>query len=250
MADIDRYKRRMRRSGGDVGDAYKNNTIAFIESTFHASPTFRVMDVIRYGAPTEEMDARVVEIERLGTLREVILRPSDSLEVGTYVGFDGDTWLVIDKYGGTGATSIKLLIIKTNRMIRWRDKYNILKEFHCVASATDLGSKAKQSKNEIEWNKYDIRLPLGQLFISVEINEDTQNIDLNHRFIFGRNVYEVTGIDDITSVSDDGSGIIQFTVKITTQRDSKDDFDKGIAFNDYTSEIIEDENKDEGGRIW
>src|SRR5690606_14472305 len=130
-------------------------------------------------------------------------------------------------------------------------------------SATDLGSKARQSKNDIEWNKYDVRLPAGQLFVSVEKNSITETIELNHRFIFGRNVYEVVGIDDITTTNDEGYGIIQFTVKITT-KSSKDDFEKQIAHNDYqvnTSESesnkallatsnTNEEEKDKRGRLW
>jgi hypothetical protein len=251
---LDKYKRRLGRNGNDVGEALKNNTIAFIESTFSASPTYRVMEVVSFNDPDiTEMDARVVEIERLGTLREVILRPSANLEVGTYVRFDGDTWLLFDKYGGTGATNIKLLAIKCNRTIKWQDKDGNIKEYDCNASATDLGSKAKQSKNEIEWNKYDVRLPLGQLFISMELNPDTKQIGLNDRFIFGRNVYEVTGIDDITNVSRNGYGIVQLTVKITTQRDT-DDFDSRLAFNEYTVEetgtpTVEEDGED-GGMLW
>ena len=260
MADhIEKYKRRLKRYGNDVGEAYTNNTISFINSVFHASPTYRVMEVIRTNHETNEierfqMDARVVEIERLGTLREIILRPNESLEVGTYVQFDGDTWLLFDKYGGTGSTSIKMLAIKCNRTIKWKTKNGSIKEYPCVASATDLGSKSKQSKNELEWNKYDVRLPLGQLFISVEINQDTQGIELNDRFIFGRNVYEVTGIDDITSVGENGYGYIQFTVKITTVREG-DDFESGIAVNNYTVEETENpsnegENGEDGGMLW
>jgi hypothetical protein len=251
---LDKYKRRLGRNGNDVGEALKNNTIAFIEATFSNAPTFRVMEVQSYKYPEiTEMDARVVEIERLGTLREVILRPSDNLEVGTYVRFDGDTWLLFDKYGGTGATNIKLLAIKCNRTIKWTDKDGIVKEFPCNASATDLGSKAKQSKNEIEWNKYDVRLPLGQLLISMELNPDTEKIALNDRFIFGRNAWEVTGIDDMTSVDKDGYGIVQLTVKITTQRDG-DDFENRLAVNEYTVEETGTptvgEDGEDGGMLW
>lgn len=247
-----RYQRRIQANGNDVGEAYTNNTIAFTEATFHVAPTYREMEVYRYGHPMTHMDARVVEIERLGSLREIILRPNQSLEAGTYVRFDGDTWLLYDKYGGTGSMSIKLLAIRCNRQFRWKDVNGTIKNYDCVAGATDLGSKAKQSKNEIEWNKYDVRLPLGQLFVTTELNPDTQTIALNDRFIFGRNVYEVTGIDDITGIDENGYGIIQFTVKIDTQRDN-DNFELGIAENIYkTNQKVEADNKDENdeGMVW
>lgn len=256
MDYLKRYKDRLSSYGDNVGDAYSKNTISFIESTFHASPTYRVMEVESSAYPDiKEIDGRVVEVERLGSLREIILRPTKSLEVGMYVKIDNEWYILIDKYGGTGSTSIKMLAIKINESLKWRDRDGILRDFHCVASATDLGSKSKQSKNEIEWNKYDVRLPVGQLFVSVEKNEITEDIGLNQRFIFGRDVYEVTGIDDITTVNDDGYGIIQYTVKITT-KNSKDDFDLGVAYNRYLDdgESVEDESTndsgDKGGRLW
>ena len=266
MDYYEKYIKRLKSIGNNVGEAYHNNTINFIEKTFNASSTYRVMDIESNNpkySHIKKMDGRVVEVERLGTLREIILRPTKNLEIGMYAKIDDEWFLLIDKYGGTGSTAIKMLAIKINQQLRWYDEDGVLREFKCVASATDLGSKARQSKNEIEWNKYDVRLPVGQLFVSVEKNEYTEKIGLNHRFIFGRNVYEVTGIDDITTTNNEGYGIIQFTVKITT-KSSKDDFEKQIAHNDYqvnTSESesngislatsdANEEEKDKGGRLW
>lgn len=254
----DKYKRRLHRNGKDVGEVYNNNTVAFINATFHASPTFRVLEVDSLQHPTiKEIDARITEIERMGTLREVNFRPNEGLDMGAYVKFDEDTWIVYDKYGGVGSTSIKVLVAKCNRTIKWIDADNITHEFNCISSATDLGSKAKQSKNEIEWNKYDVRLPLGQLFVFVTLNKATDKINLNQRFIFGRNVYEVTGIDDVTAVNKEGFGVIQLTVKITTVRE-QDDFTTNIAQNLYGIDVptttmgiqtLKTE-EDQGGKLW
>lgn len=256
---IDKYKRRLNRNGKDLGEAYANNTIAFIESTFHASPTFRVMGVQSIEKPhITEMDARVVEVERMGTLREVLFRPtSEGLNEGTYVTFDEHTWIIFDKFGQN-----KVIVAQCNRQLKWRDKDGNLISIDCIASSQDLGSKAKQSKNEIEWNKYDVRLPLGQLFVFVELRPETEKINLGYRFIFGSKVYEVTGIDDTTTVREvDGNtyGILQLTVKVTTIKE-EDDFSNRIAYNIYddTSIIIPEEEVIEegkieqgnGGRIW
>jgi len=252
MSDhINRYRRRLNRSGKDVGEVYKNNTIAFIEATFHKSPTFRVLEVISTEFPNiKNMDSRVVEVERMGALREVIFKPNESLGVGTYVKFDGDTWLLFDKYGGTGSTSIKMLAQRCNRSLKWKDESGNILEFECVAGATDLGSKAKQSKNDIYWNKYDVRLPIGQLFVFVELNDTTKHIRLNQRFIFGSNVYEVSGVDDTTGVSRNGFGLMQFTIKLATKRD-EDDFVNGIAYNNYKEQPSTEPPVDNGeGDIW
>lgn len=260
MSHIEKYRKRIGRNGKDVGEVYKNNTVAFIESTFHASPTFRKMKVDSFQFPeVKDIDARVVEIERMGSLREAVLRPSHYLDIGAYVHFDNEDYIVFDRHGGTGATNLKLTLARCNRYLKWIDKDGSLNNILCVASATDLGSKSRQSKNEIEWNKYDVRLPVGQLFVFVEINDKTKSIGLNHRFIFGRNAYEVTGIDDITAINQDGFGIIQLTVKIVPRND-KDDFENSIAHNDYLetvnndvdndSEVLASEDVKDGVRLW
>lgn len=253
MSDhIGKYRRRLNRSGKDVGEVYKNNTIAFIEATFHKSPTFRVLEVISTEFPDiKKMDSRVVEVERMGSLREVIFKPNESLGIGTYVKFDGDTWLLFDKYGGTGSTSIKMLAQKCNRSLKWKDESGNIREIECVAGATDLGSKAKQSKNDIYWNKYDVRLPIGQLFVFVELNDTTKHIRLNQRFIFGGSVYEVSGIDDTTGVSRNGFGLMQFTIKLATKR-TEDDFENGIAYNNYKEQdsVFEPPTDNDGGDPW
>jgi hypothetical protein len=255
MGFSDKYKNRMNRNGADLGEAYSNNTIAFIESTFHASPTFRVLGVNAIDKPhITEMDARVVEVERLGTLREILFRPSsEGLNVGTYVSFDDNTWLIFDSFGKK-----KVIAEQCNRTLKWIDKDANLIEIDCIASSMDLGSKAKQSRNEIEWNKYDVRLALGQLFVFVTLTDKTKEINLNQRFIFGSRVYEVVGIDDTTAVDRNGFGILQLNVKVTTIRD-EDDFENRIAHNLYKdSQIFEEiqgltgetEEEDKGGRIW
>ncbi|UGO46278.1 hypothetical protein PQE74_gp195 [Bacillus phage vB_BanS_Chewbecca] len=257
MSDyIGKYKRRLRRSGNDVGDAYKNNTIAFIEATFHTSPTFRVLEVVSSQFPEiKKMDARVVEVERMGSLREIIFRPNQSLETGTYVKFDGDTWLLFDKYGGTGSTSVKMLAEKCNRTLKWKDKDGVIREWDCIAGSTDLGSKAKQNRVEIEWNKYDVRLPVGQLFVFVEANKETKSVEINQRFIFGNNVFEVVGRDDVTGITKSGNGIIQLTIKITTKQEH-DDFENNIAVNEYKETGVNPKppttggGTDDGGDIW
>ena len=257
-SELDKYRKRLNhdaREGEnmDVGRAFENNTNAFMNANFKASPTYRLMKVsgTEYGH-IDTIEARVIEVERLGSLREVLFKPrSEGLNVGAYVEFDGDTWLVIDQFG-----SNKVLVQRCNRPLKWRSKNGEIVEQDAIASATDLGSKSKQSKDELEWNKYDVRLPLGQLFIFTELTDATKEIKLNHRFIFGSKVYEVTGIDDTTTVSRDGYGVVQFTVKIDIIRNG-DDFENQIAENDYSTDMgypdmvdEDDDGIDDGGAIW
>lgn len=267
MADFyNKYKNRVKRKGNNVGEAYANNTIAFIDSNFHASPTFKVAQVVSSRLPNiSEIDIRVTEVERMGSLREVLFRPNESLPIGSYVKFDDEVWLITDIWKSYEYQN-RALVQKCNHKLKWATENswtNIdgsinsdkIIEFDCIASQSSLGSKASQGRFELEFNKYDVTLPSGQLLIFVEKNDLTTNIRLNDRFIFGdTSVYQVIGVDDVSLVFND-YGIIQLTTKITTIQ-SRDDFKNYIAFNEYENnensneESNVEEEVDEGGRLW
>lgn len=248
MNYLDKYSRRIGRKGKNVGEGFHNSTLDFIDSTFHQSPTYRVLEVVGSEFPDiTEIDARILQIERMGNLREILFRPRQGLNIGAYVKFDGDIWLAFDKYGSSDSANLKLLVQKCNRVLKWKNLDETITSFDCVASASPLGSKSNQGKSDIEWNKFDVRLPIGQLFVFVESNDKTKNIRMNQRFIIGDNVYEVFGIDSTTLVDKNSFGVIQLTVKVTTKHNS-DDFINGVAFNRY--EDFKEPPIDEGGRIW
>lgn len=256
MSDyIRKYRKRLNRSGNDIGDVYANNTITFIESNFKSAPTYREVGVVSTEFPdVKKIDTRIITVERMGNIREVLFRPRKGLNIGSYIVFDNDTWLIYDKWGSEQATKIKTMVQKCNATTKWRDIKGFVREVPCIAVATPLGSKANQGKNDIEWNKFDVSLPAGQLFNFTEANPLTRQIRINDRFIFGSNVYEVFGVDDSTTVDINGYGIIQFTLKLTTRLD-RDDFIEGIAYNDYKVDVIGnddviDEDDDKGGRPW
>lgn len=251
------YLARLEPFGTNNGQAFTSNTDYFTESVFKDSPTYRLMGVKgTENTDIKTIDGRAISVERMGSLREVLFKPqSKGLGLGTYLTFDESTWLVFDVF-----SSQKVLVERCNRLLKWYDKNGVTHEIECIASAADLGSKSKQSRNEIEWNKFDVRLPLGQLFVFVELTKETSEIGLNDRFIFGKKVYEVTGTDDTSSVNRDGYGLLQLTIKLTTIRD-EDDFENRIAHNFYKDtytpapsevEFVEPkkEDRDEGGLIW
>lgn len=262
---LDKARKKLSINGESMGEVYENNTSAFIERAFRDSPTFRMAEVYSAQYPDiEKMEVRVINVERMGFLREILYRPYQGLNVGTYVGFDGDIWILTDSWGSIETMQQKSLAQKCNHTLLWSSYENWYKtnEFgekvldeskvnrmFCIASQSPLGSKSNQGKLEIEFNKYDVKLPQGQMYLFLEKNDLTTQISLHHRFILGRNVYEVVGVDDNTLVDIDGYGIIQLTTKVTTIQD-RDDFVNGIAFNLIKDNVNEDDNEDGGGSIW
>lgn len=264
---LNRYKNRVSRSGDNVGSTYTNNTISFIESTFTASPTYRVMEVDSYEFPDiKQIEARALNVQRLGTLRELLFRPYQGLNLGTYVTFDSNTWLVIDQWGDRNNYKYTALVQKCNHILKWKDTDGTLLQMQCLASQSPLNSKATQGRNDIQVNSFDVNLAVGRVYLFLEKNPTTDKVALNKRFVIGRNVYMVYGLDDTSYVDKSGHGVVQYTLRLTTAQE-QDDFVNGIAFNEFTEaspQIVEPVSPDtttdsdglpnsgnnEGGKIW
>jgi hypothetical protein len=240
----------MSHKGDNEGESIKSNSTVFANKNFHKSPTYRRMAVKSFKNPDlTEIDARVMSIERMGDIREILFKPYEGVDVGSYLTFDGDTWLVYDMYGSIEGGKVKVTAEKCTEELRWLNAEGLLEQEYCVASATQLGSKANQGKNALEWNKFDVRLPLGQIFVFVQRNQLTKQLAMSQRFILGSNAYEITGIDDVTSTDVNGFGFVQITMSLTTKRHEKDDFVNKIAHNEPKA-VLPPLDEDKGGRIW
>lgn len=259
MSDYrDKMSRRMKPKGLNDGESIHRNAVEFANKNFHKSPSYRRVKVLSTRQPDlKEIDARVMSIERMGDIREILFRPYEGVDVGTYLSFDGETYLIYEKFGSIKAGKVKVLAEKCTEEVRWKQSDDEIYSLPCVASATQLGSKANQGKNALEWNKFDVRLPLGQIFVFVQKNDETSKIKLSQRFIFGSNAYEVLGFDDVTSTDFCGHGFIQITAGLTTKREG-DDFKNKVADNDFLivpgdetePPTIPDTPEDDGGRMW
>ena len=227
------YTERTENNGGSLRDRYRSDTKDFILDSFEDSPTYRDIKVYKQDKLLDSYGVRINMIERMGSIRSILLKPGESLEIGNMAFFEDRAWLLYDKFGYHG-DGVKMTAIKANYELEWIDEDSGSKEpvvKRCYTSSSDIGSKSKQSRANIEYNKYDVKLPYGQLYVFIELTELTEKIDLNYRFIINKIVYEVIGLDN-TSHTEDGYGIIQFTLRRTTKH-PKDDFEKGIAFNGH-----------------
>lgn len=259
---FEEYTERTTAHGENLKERYEKDTNRFIFESFENSPTYRDINVYEFGESIGTYGVRVNMIERMGNIRSILLKPGETLTVGNMATFEERTWLLYDKFGYY-ESGVKMTAMRTNHNLTWKDEEGVLNSKRCYASSSDIGSKSKQSRANIEYNKYDVRLPYGQLYVFIETTEATKDINLNYRFIINNIVYETIGLDN-TSHVEDGYGLIQFTVKRTTIH-PQDDFDLGIAYNKYDkkdgdivagvdSYLDEEEEieKDEGrgGSIW
>lgn len=246
---IEKYRKRVNQEGDNLGSSYTSRTHGYINRKFKESPQYRRITVDSAEFPDiEEMDVHITSIERMGGIKNVIFRPNETLGLGSYLTFDEGIWIIYDLFKNTVAT--KAIAQECNTFLKWKDTQGILHSYPCYSGASDLGSKAKQSRSEIGWNKYDVRLPEGQLFCYVELNDDTKMIDIEQRLLFGDRAYKVVGYDATTLTNMEGHGVVYFTLALTTIQDD-DDFVNGIA--NKGSEIIEgrrSDNKNEKLESW
>ena len=256
---FEEYSERVGSYATNIRERYELDTKSFILDNFDDSPTYREIEVYEYEESIGTYGVRVNMIERMGNIRSILLKPDEDLNVGNMTSFEGRDWLIFDKFGHV-SSGVKLTAMRTNYNLKWIDRDGVLNAKRCYASSSDIGSKSKQSRANIEYNKYDVRLPFGQLYIFIETTDATEKIDLNQRFIINNISYEVIGVDNTTHVEDHRIvnedtgeeefhkyGIIQYTVKRVTKH-PKDDFELGIAYNDYLEKDIDDYLPSEEGR--
>lgn len=249
------YTNRITAHSTNIRGRYELDTESYILDNFDDSPTYREIRVEREGVDMGVYGVRVNMIERMGNIRNILLKPHSALTpeeerqpdlfVGNMAIFEERTWLLFDKYGYKDS-GVKLTAMRTNYNLKWIDRDGMLRTKRCYASSSDIGSKSKQSRATIEYNKYDVKLPYGQLYIFIETTEHTKRIDLNQRFIINSVVYEVIGVDNTTHVEDD-YGIIQYTIRRVTVH-VKDDFEMGIAYNSYMDKDVDEYDLSELGR--
>lgn len=110
------------------------------------------------------------------------------------------------------------------------DKTSVLNDIisvPCVVSSSTITSLKIDNQD-----KFD--LLEGKIVVQVPNNVSTSTIYEKQRFLLGQYAYEVTGIDDITSL-----GVLKISMS-KVEKNDKDDFTNGIAWND---EIIKNNYK-------
>ena len=233
MGYLERYTQRVESDGDGIGTSLKRQTDDFIQRRFSDAPNYRKVIVEQdNGDNTFTIDARLLEVDRMGSVRKLLLRPGEDLRLGSILDFDGDKWIAHDKFGSSH-DNVGIEVEKINSTLRWIDPEDKLWEIPCKIGTSYLGSKSRMNTHRIMYNTYNVHLAEGGLMGYVERNELTRGIQLHQRFIFNDSVYEIVGKDDVSQVDRDGHGVLQLLLDKTTEKRNKDNFETGVAFNAY-----------------
>ena len=76
------YTERTEAHGSNLKERYEKDTDRFIMESFENSPTYREIEVYEQGNYVGIKGVRVNMIERMGNIRNLLLKPGDDLWVG------------------------------------------------------------------------------------------------------------------------------------------------------------------------
>jgi len=215
---LDKYRKRLEASGIDEIDAYNQATSDFINEQFSNAPSYRKAKLNGV-----DLDIRVTfdsqaTKDSLGSRkRNVLFRPNTNVSSGSILEFDDQKWLLFDVFKDQLAPRASAQLCNDN--LQWAEKDGTIRSFPCVASSLNL------IRYRIDNNKYGIDSLDNGLFVFVSMNPYTLSIVASQRFIFGNQVFEVSGLDESTF-----NGVIQIILR-NSLKTEKDDLAGKIADN-------------------
>jgi len=153
--------------------------------------------------------------------RKFVLHPNYSIKKGCIIHYtdDGCDYLVVEQDNHSTISDFGKLQ-KMEDSLLWNDSYGNLHSIPYYIVKNGMGSQD---------NNYTIPISENRKQIWVQFNDSTKELFENQRFILGFfKPYKITVMDNFTK-----HGILQLTME-ATQILKGDDFNSGIAVNNYT----------------
>lgn len=232
MTYLDDYKKRLEANGSTVGESFANYTKDLINKTFADSPFYQVVPINNVNTGVRVLSTKFSHVKNL------LFKPEVVLNKGSYVGLDGATWLMID-FSNDGIYS-KSVVQRCNDVLKWKNSSGTIKEYKCVATDSAISNTSFDLENQ---QQVSVTLPIGELNVFVQLNNDTSTITEKQRFIIGNRPYKVVGINNVNDVFN-GVGMLKISMKLDTIA-TGDDFTNDIAVNTSISSAPSG-----GGKLW
>ena len=115
-------------------------------------------------------------------------------ELGTRYRFDNNIWMVFSTDNIKTDTSSAYLR-RCNNVLTIEDKYCNIHQEPCY-----IDYKITESQLFKEWT---LDVPQGRIYVTCQLNQHTQDVDINKRYIFNDNVYKVkpiTGTNELKNI--------------------------------------------------
>lgn len=213
MGDFDSYKKRLSISGNSDSNAIFNSTQQAIVDLFDKSPYYSNILI-----GSQNVDVRILNGET-DSKRTLTLKPNTVVNFGDYTTFYDRTWMVTSVY--THPLYPKLEVDWCTSVLKWKDKNGNVLSYSCTFRAATKRVSESNGQYFLESN-----IPM---YLLVQINSDTIQIQKGLRFISNGQAFQVAGIDSNT-YNYSGHGMYMFGVEYQTLTDG-DDLVNSIADN-------------------
>lgn len=204
-------------------EAIINNGNDLIIREFKNDPSYRSAIIQKLDLSQENIDIRLKNVERTVNEKKVLFLPNTQVDVGSYITY-GDKTFLITEFQDDNTLSPYSKAKLCNQTLNWS---GLDKPIKCVCEDT-----AYNDKGEINLDYFS--MVDGKIAIFVPVNEITNQIKQNMRFIFNHNkmmVFEVISIKNVSTPS-----IYKIVMKKVEYFAEKDDLVNNIADN---SKLIE-----------
>lgn len=219
MRYIDVWKKKVSSQGTNESESRLNASKEFFTREFKNDPSYRNAILQKLDLTTEEIDIRLKNVERTINEKKILFLPDTNIEVGSYITYDDKTFLIIE-FQDDNTISPYSKSKLCNQTINWK---GLKDPIPCVAEDT-----AYNDKGEINLDYFS--MVDGKLAIYVPVNEITNTIKQNMKFIFNHNrmmKFEIISIKNVTTPN-----IYKIVMKKVEYFEDKDDLVNNIADNE------------------
>jgi hypothetical protein len=157
-------------------------------------------------------------LEKLNETKKLYANIDSLLKTGSYVEFEGSTYIVLSEVRNNGAY-LETLIQFCNLDIKWKDTNGTDRSFKAT---NKILSESKNGEKE----RYYLPTINSDTRIFIQQNEHTYKIEEGMRFMIGRNVYSVGLVQDKFI-----DGVLYIYMKYEERNKDKDNISTGMADN-------------------
>lgn len=217
MSYLDIYKKKLQIQGGNIPNDRKLVSQNIMELSFIDDPSYRKAKLSKIDLTQEDIDIRVVNVDRSVSDKKIYVRPETVIDEGCVISYEDKSYLVTEFEDNLISPMCKCSLC--NQTLKLPSG----KEYPCVIANDSYGSKINLSNDFI--GQIDTKLK-----IQLQANEDVLNeVRLDLRYIFNHSKFDIFKCTDInTSVN---KGVITMIAKKDVYLEGLDDLENNIAFN-------------------
>lgn len=204
--------------------SFKNMTTDF-ERYFEDIPSREVVEVLTHSGRVMSIDMAFRDVSRannrdLSDDKYIIARNEDNLDVGDYIFWRDETWMIFTKEFKTIPTYQQAKIKNANQSIKWIRNGEIVNNgvgYYAYAQNQTLYTMGVSETIYID-------VPDGKMMMYMQENADTQDLRINERLIIGGKVYSVKHMDTVSR-----QGLVSYLLDQDRVDSEYDNMELGVA---------------------